>query len=65
MDKQSFLEFLKWLGTASLDELRDKHREINDVLQNTLRNADVRADAKRMMRLIEQEIIARLNAPKP
>jgi hypothetical protein len=64
MNKESFLEFLKWLDTASLDELRGKHREIDDILRTTLRHSDVRADAKRMLRLIEQEIMERLNAPQ-
>jgi hypothetical protein len=56
MDKEFWKGFLAWLELASEEELRVKIEKVNLLLEQT-KNADVRSDARRMVRLMEQERI--------
>ena len=58
MDKEEWKSFFRWLDQASAEELsRRKARII--VLLRDMNDRDVKADARRMMRLIESDLLAR------
>lgn len=62
MDKDFWLGFMRFLETAKDDEIQDRLNKTKQFLDNGIRDAQVRADAKRIIRFLEQEIIARLSA---
>ncbi len=51
-------EFFGWLDSASDGELADRKQRLVELLE-TLRDADVRTEANRMVREIEHEQLAR------
>jgi hypothetical protein len=57
LDKDEWKSFLRWLDEAHLQELRARQQRIVDVLVE-IRDRDVRSDARRMLRLIDAEILA-------
>jgi hypothetical protein len=64
MDKIFWQGFLRFIDNASLKELQEKLEQTQAVLDSGLRNPDVRADAKRIIRFLEQEMMTRLSMKK-
>ncbi len=63
MDKDFWLGFLRFLDQASPEELHRKIADVELLLQNT-RSAEVKSDAKRMIRFMEQELFAGMGNQK-
>lgn len=63
MDKDFWKAFLRFLDQASPEELNEKIADIESLLETT-RSEDVISDAKRMIRLMEQELFGRLGMRK-
>lgn len=59
MDKDFWKGFLQFLDQASPEELREKIANVELLLQHT-RSTEVKSDAKRMIRFMEQELFARM-----
>lgn len=59
MNREDWRGFYRWLDTASLEELREKLRKIEALLA-ALKDRFVRADALKMRREIEAEILGRV-----
>lgn len=59
MDKKSFY---RWLNTASTSELATRKVAILDLLDGKLGDADVRRQARWMVKEIEMETLARTEA---
>ena len=59
MDKDFWKAFLRFLDQASPEELVAKITDVESLLQNT-RSTEFKSDAKRMIRLMEQELFDRL-----
>lgn len=59
MDKDFWQSFMRFLDEATHNELQVRLTQTRSVLDSGLRNPDVRADAKRIIRFLEQEIMAR------
>ena len=59
MNREDWRGFYRWLGTASLEELREKLQKIEALLA-ALKDRFVRADALKMRREIEAEILGRV-----
>ncbi len=59
MDKEFWQSFLQFLDGASMAQLQDRLARTRTALDSGLHNPDVRADAKRIIRFLEQEIMAR------
>jgi hypothetical protein len=59
MSKDAWRAFLNWLDTANLKELQSKLQEANNLLEN-LTDEELRFDLKRMIRLMEEEMVIRL-----
>jgi hypothetical protein len=57
LDKDEWKSFLRWLDEANSQELRARKQRIVEVLME-IRDRDVRSDARRMLRLIDAEILA-------
>jgi len=62
LNREDWKGFYGWLDTASLAELNIRKGNIEDLLE-TLRDPDVRGEARRMCRKIEEEILLRLFRP--
>jgi hypothetical protein len=61
MDREFFIAFLRWLETASDEELAKRQAEIQRLLdERSIRSSAPRKDAEFMIRKIEEERIARL-----
>lgn len=61
MDREFFIAFLRWLDTASDEEVLKRQTEILRLLdERSIRSAAPRKDAEFMLRKIEEERIARL-----
>lgn len=58
MDKESFKFYLRWLETASDDELLEKRDRLVDFLSSAL-TPHVSADAHKLISLIDEERLAR------
>jgi hypothetical protein len=58
MDKEDWKAFFRWLDQAMSEEMRQKKDKIV-ALCGEIRSADVKSDARRMIRLIDQELLAR------
>ena len=59
MDKEFWQSCLRFLDEASMAEFQDRLARTRTALDACLRDPDVRADAKRIIRFLEQEIMAR------
>ena len=62
MDRHEWKSFFTWLETVSVKELRKRHAKLETV-QEQLRDADIRRDAKRMRRYLEQRLMELLDKP--
>lgn len=60
MNREDWRGFYRWLETASLEELREKLKKIEAILP-LLKDRVVYADALKMRREIEAEILARIH----
>jgi hypothetical protein len=60
MNKDFFKSFLAWLDSASDQELDQRQRQIQELLEDRIRSRDTRRDAEFMIRKIEEERLARL-----
>jgi hypothetical protein len=61
MDREFFIAFLRWLDTASDEELLKRQADIQRLLdEKSIRSTAPRKDAEFMLRKIEEERIARL-----
>jgi len=60
MDKQEWKSFFRWLDQADAEELRQKKARIAALCRD-IDDRDVKADARRMMRLIDQDLLVREN----
>ena len=58
MDKQEWQSFCRWLDQASAEELRHRKARIAALCRD-IDDRDVKADARRLMRLIDQDLLAR------
>jgi hypothetical protein len=58
VDKEEWKSFLRWLDQASAEELRIRKSRLT-ALRRDLDDRDIRADANRMIRLIDQDLLAR------
>jgi hypothetical protein len=58
MDKQEWKSFFRWLDEADSEELRRKKARITALCRD-IDDRDVKADARRMIRLIDQDLLAR------
>jgi hypothetical protein len=58
MDKQEWKSFFRWLDEAGSEELRRKKARIAALCRD-IDDRDVKADARRMIRLIDQDLLAR------
>ena len=63
MDKAEWKSFLRWLDSASAEELRQKKVRIAALCRD-IDDRDVKADARRMVRLIDQDLLARESLAK-
>lgn len=61
MQKDLYLNLVKWLETASEAELDAKKLEIRQRLLR-ISDPDVRLDGEQMVKIIDQEILARWEA---
>ncbi|MFZ1830069.1 MAG: hypothetical protein WAW42_15190 [Candidatus Competibacteraceae bacterium] len=62
MTREEWKEFYRWLETASDSELRRTLDKIEGLL-SMLKDRDVQADALRMRREIEGELLSRSSRP--
>lgn len=61
MDKEFFIAFLRWLDTASDQELDQRQAQISQLLDDRrLNSPGPRKDAEWMIRKIDEERLARL-----
>jgi hypothetical protein len=58
MDKQEWKSFFRWLDQAGAEELRHKKARIAALCRD-IDDRGVKADARRMIRLIDQDLLAR------
>ena len=58
MDKQEWKPFFRWLDEAGVEELRHKKAKIAALCRD-IDDRGVKADARRMIRLIDQDLLAR------
>ena len=59
MDKHEWQSFLRWLDQANMEELQRRRDQFLELLPK-LREPGTRSDARRCLRLIEQEMFPRL-----
>ncbi len=59
MDKDFWKSFLRFLDEANSAEIQERLLKTRTLLENGINNAEVRADTKRIIRFLEQEIVAR------
>lgn len=60
MDKQEWKEFLRWLDDASEEGLARRKTNLRK-LQDIVTESGVRSDIRRMLRLIDEEVLIRQN----
>ena len=58
MDKEEWRSFVRWLDQANPKELRMRRTRLTE-LRRDLDDRDLRSEVGRMVRLIEQELLAR------
>lgn len=62
MDKHLWVSFLRLINEGSTDELQAKKEELLQALERMrIRRGPVRSDVMRVVRLIDEELVARLN----
>lgn len=61
MDKEMFLELMKWLETAS-DEEMDNRKALASQTLDRITDPGLRADVQKIITEIDKEIFARLQA---
>jgi hypothetical protein len=59
MDKDFWQSFMRFLDEASVAELQDRLKKTQAIVDIGLRDPDVRSDAKRIIRFLEQEMMSR------
>ena len=59
MDRDFLRSFRRWLREASLDELRGRHLTVIAEIHR-ITSPEVKADARRLLKALEQEITERL-----
>jgi len=59
MDKEAILNFLRWLDTASNEEIEVRRLDI--IGKSKLVGSDGKRDVNLALRLVDEEIIARLD----
>lgn len=64
MDKDFWIGFMRFLETANDEEIQDRLKKTKQFLDNGIHDAQVRADAQRIIRFLEQEMIERLSSQK-
>jgi hypothetical protein len=60
MNKETIMAFVTWLDAASLEEIRE-HQAFVEANLHSVRTPEGRADAKLALRLIDEEILARMS----
>jgi hypothetical protein len=63
MDKETIKSFILWLESASEKELDDKRQEIRETYPR-VSSKEGRADINLALRLLDEEILARLSLKK-
>ncbi len=63
MNKDFWKCLFYWLETASIDEIRDKQRVVRQMLGQT-RDPDFKTDIRRILRFMDEEILARAELAK-
>jgi len=58
MNKDFWKTLYAWLETASLEEIRTKQRFVQQLLGES-RDRDLKADIRRVLRFMDEEIVAR------
>lgn len=64
MDKDFWQSFMRFLDEASATELQDRLKKTQAIVDAGLRDPDVKLDSKRIIRFLEQEIMARSSTGK-
>ena len=59
MDKDFWRSFLRFLDEANNAEIQERLLKTRTLLENGINNTEVKADAKRIIRFLEQELFAR------
>ena len=59
MDKDFWKSFLRFLDEANNAEIQERLLKTRTLLKNGIKNTEVKADAKRIIRFLEQELFAR------
>lgn len=60
MDKDEWKQFLRWLDDADEEELAEVKRRLHST-QAAVTEPGVRSDLRRMLRLIDEEVLIRQN----
>lgn len=60
MDKDFWKGFMRYLDEASLTEIQDRLAKTRALLEDGICDHNVRADTKRIIRFLEQEVVARI-----
>jgi hypothetical protein len=60
MDKDTWREFIRWLDDATEKELAEAKVKLRSAQEVVTENG-VRSDVRRMLRLIDEEVLARQN----
>ena len=61
MNKETIKAFIAWLEAASEDEISQRIEEIRSLEKSAQLSAEGRADLRQVRRLIDEELIARLD----
>jgi hypothetical protein len=64
VDKEAIKGFLRWLEEATQMELQNKQREILDAYER-VHGREGKSDLNLALRLLDEEIVARLALKKP
>ncbi|MEQ1638576.1 MAG: hypothetical protein ABL903_18075 [Methylococcales bacterium] len=59
MDKDFWRSFLRFLDEANNAEIQERLLKTRTLLKSGINNTEVKADAKRIIRFLEQELFAR------
>lgn len=59
MDKQFWKAFIRFLDEASQEEIRGRMDQTKLFLEKHATTSDVRSDARRLIKFMEQELLAR------
>lgn len=64
MNKETIKAFIAWLESATLEEMRNRQTFITQHLAD-IRTPEGRADARLALRLIDEELLARMDLQGP